>query len=238
MHGRISRHLSFANVASGLSLFLVLTGGGAFAAGLIGPGDIKDNAVRSHHIKNGEVSRADLRAGSVGSSEVVNDSLAGADISEETLELAAGVPWHEIGDFFEPEFNQTGAACAWGNFDGDHNSAAYLRDRFGFVHLKGVVDADDIPDTIGCAATLPLFDADKLIFNLPAGYRPAKREVFATITGDGLGRVNVDGPQLLQALGPGAVSIDSPTTVAGAESWISLDGISFRCAPPGQDGCP
>ena len=36
----------------------------------------------------------------------------------------------------------------------------------------------------------------------------------------------------------GAVSVEAPTTEANAKEWISLDGISFRCAPSGFGGCP
>jgi hypothetical protein len=43
-----------------LALFLVLAGGGAYAAGKIGSSDIAKNAVRTKHIKNGAVTRAKL----------------------------------------------------------------------------------------------------------------------------------------------------------------------------------
>ena len=62
--------LTFANVSSALALALVLGGGTAYAAGLVGTDDIKKgavttpkiakNAVRSAKIKNGTVKPADL----------------------------------------------------------------------------------------------------------------------------------------------------------------------------------
>jgi hypothetical protein len=55
---RIRRRLSFANVISVISLFVAL-GGGAYAAGLVGPGDIAKNAVLSKHVKNGQIKRGD-----------------------------------------------------------------------------------------------------------------------------------------------------------------------------------
>jgi hypothetical protein len=56
---RIKPKLTYANVMVTLLAFVVL-GGGAYAAAKIGAGDIKKDAVRSKHIKNGEVRSGDL----------------------------------------------------------------------------------------------------------------------------------------------------------------------------------
>jgi hypothetical protein len=56
----LGERLSYANVMATIAVFGVLAGGGAYAASTIGPGDIKKNAVRSKHIKTGEVKRPDL----------------------------------------------------------------------------------------------------------------------------------------------------------------------------------
>ena len=92
-----------------LALFLVLTGGVAYAANTIGSSDvineslrvdlknndilgadIKSNQVYSADVRDdtltgGGLGTADLKAGSVRTSEVANNSLAGADIDEGTL---------------------------------------------------------------------------------------------------------------------------------------------------------
>jgi hypothetical protein len=52
--------LTYANVVSTVALVLVLAGGTAVAGSLVGKNDIKDNAVRSHHIKDGEVDGDDV----------------------------------------------------------------------------------------------------------------------------------------------------------------------------------
>ena len=44
-----------------LALFLVLAGGGAYAASQIGPEDIKRNAVRAKHIKKNQVRTKHIR---------------------------------------------------------------------------------------------------------------------------------------------------------------------------------
>jgi hypothetical protein len=169
------------------------------------------------------------------------DKLDGTDSSAFAQVGSEG--WHEVGAPGQPPFNDgsaggfpPGGTCSWGNFDANHNSAAFLRDRFGFVHLKGMVDADDGTNA-PCGAAFA-GQPDARIFNLPPGYRPAKRGVNVTVTNETLGRVDVDGPELSITWGAGAVFINPPTTFANAEQWISLDGITFRCAPSGVNGCP
>jgi hypothetical protein len=273
---KLRRRLSYANVMSTLAVFLALAGGGTAVAlsgsNTVFSDDIANDNFTSQTEGQGGLVASDLRAGSVGSSEVAdgslraqdygigsvsgariqdnnvtgldiaegavfggdiaNNSLTGDDINEASLSLAAE-SWHEVGSPGEPAFNNPGGdLCDWKNFDTSHNSAAFLRDRFGFVHLKGLVDAENRGDC-------NLVDkVDTWIFRLPAGYRPARREVHVTLTNGALGRISIDGPALTPGLGAGAVSIDPPTTFANAEQWISLDGISFRCAPSGSNGCP
>jgi hypothetical protein len=56
----VRRHLSYANVAATTALFVAL-GGGAYAAGLVGPDDIRENAVRSVHVKRNTLTKSDIR---------------------------------------------------------------------------------------------------------------------------------------------------------------------------------
>ena len=55
------RRLSSAHLLSVIAIVLALSGG-AYAAATIGPDDIKRNAVRSKHLRDGSVARADLSA--------------------------------------------------------------------------------------------------------------------------------------------------------------------------------
>jgi hypothetical protein len=57
----IRSRLTFANVMASIAVFGVLAGG-AYAAATIGPKDIKKDAVRTKHIKNGQVGARDLNA--------------------------------------------------------------------------------------------------------------------------------------------------------------------------------
>ena len=123
-------------------------------------------------------------------------------------DLAVPEQWHPA-DF-------TGdAGCRWENLNTNFNSAAYYRDPQGRVHLKGTVRLNDSD----CQGFPP-----GAIFSLPAGYQPAKAEVHPVVSNDLPGVVYIDPAVRIQA--------GSPT------NWVSLDGISFRCAPSGVDGCP
>src|SRR5262245_21185593 len=59
------KRFSYANVVATLALFLALGGGAVWAAGKIGSGDIKSNAIKSRHIAKGAVHTSDLNAGAV-----------------------------------------------------------------------------------------------------------------------------------------------------------------------------
>lgn len=66
------------------------------------------------------------------------------------------------------------------------------------------------------------------VFTLPAGYRPGAQQVLAVMHSGGSARrlnVNSDGTVVVDVL-------------PGADEWISLDGLTFRCAPSGSSGCP
>ena len=102
------------------------------------------------------------------------------------------------------------------------NTAAFYKDPWGLVHLKGLVAADDFGagqcDFDQTSAT------ELVIFFLPEGYWPAAREVHATLAGNSLARVNVshtDGGVRLEGAMPGS---------GQAEDYLSLDGITFRAA--------
>jgi hypothetical protein len=112
-------------------------------------------------------------------------------------------------------------AGGWQDFAPDFNqSVGFYRDSLGRVHLQGMA--------VRCTGT------SQFIFDLPEGYRPQTREYQATLAGpesaQSLGGVLVDGS--------GFVAVVAGTVDDSADGFISLNGISFRCGPSGQDGCP
>ena len=210
-------HLAF------LALFIAL-GGTAWA--------IEANSVKSKHIVNGQVKEADLGNDAVTAGKVGENALGTDQIDESTLfnddslddaDLAAAEGPHLIGGDGEPPFRQNDGFCPWQNFDtGGHQPAAFFRDAFGFVHIQGLVKATNN----NCDFSF----GDNNIFELPAGYRPASRSVHSIVANDTGRRVNVDPT--------GLVGVDTSVPLGDIVAFVSLDGISFRCAPSGQDGCP
>jgi hypothetical protein len=240
------------NVLGLIALFIAL-GAGAYAAGLA------PNSVKSRHIKAGNVRSSDLAPASVNSSKltpgsiqselVPDDELVGGDIDEGSLGSVPNA--NEAGDADlldgkdSGEFQGVGSegwtplplntaavpiGCNWTNFGGGFADASYFRDRDGIVHLRGLVRAID--GTTQACGTVPGFDEFiVLVGGLPAGYVPQSRALLTVSSNNKPGRVDVlaNGSIMTQ---PGY-----PTT-ADTEAWVSLDGISFRCGPSGQNGCP
>jgi hypothetical protein len=87
----------------------------------------------------------------------------------------------------------------WVNYDTTYNAAGYFKDSLGIIHLRGLVK-----------------NGSGVLFTLPAGYRPPRRELFAVATHPNtVGRIDIlaDGQVLM---------------VSGSNLWISLDGITFK----------
>jgi hypothetical protein len=77
----MSRHLSFANVASATALAVALAGGGYAVAGQ----HLPRNSVGSPQIKSGAVKSQDLKNGAVKSKDLKDGSVTGEDVNEGTL---------------------------------------------------------------------------------------------------------------------------------------------------------
>jgi hypothetical protein len=80
------------------------------------------------------------------------------------------------------------------------NTAAYFKDWFGLVHLKGMVQGG----AVGSA-----------VFTLPAGYRPPATTVLATTTS-------------VFAFACLTIANNGIVTVAAGSGAVALDGVSFR----------
>ncbi|NET44639.1 hypothetical protein [Okeania sp. SIO2B3] len=86
-----------------------------------------------------------------------------------------------------------------------YNLAGYFKDSLGIVHLRGFVkNVSSNPSN--------------LIFTLPTGYTPPRRELHIACSEQNPGRIDIEAN--------GKVSLQ-----AGSRAWICLDGITFRAAP-------
>ena len=107
-------------------------------------------------------------------------------------------PWHVIGAAGEPIF-----ANNWTNYGSGFASAAFRKDPFGRVHLRGLVKGGALLGTI---------------FTLPAGYRPAGTTQSMVDAGAGGGQY-------------AELRVDSLGNVfaqqGAALGYLSLDGLSF-----------
>jgi hypothetical protein len=82
---RIRKHLTYANVISTLTLFLVLGGGTALAAYVVSSNSqIGPATVSGHRPPSGD--HANVIAGSVNGFDVADNSLTGADIADRTVD--------------------------------------------------------------------------------------------------------------------------------------------------------
>lgn len=79
----IRRHLSYANVAATLALAGVIGGGAAYASGLVGSGDIRNNAVKSADLRNHKAVRG---------VDVKRDTVTGKQIAERKLDASEFAP--------------------------------------------------------------------------------------------------------------------------------------------------
>lgn len=107
----------------------------------------------------------------------------------------------------ESRFRKVGGAGnspflnSWVNYGSNWADAAYWRDPFKIVHLRGLIKTG----TVGSAA-----------FTLPPAFRPEANETFSVLSNSALGRVDVQTD--------GQVIPASPSS----NTWVSLSGITFK----------
>jgi hypothetical protein len=262
--------LTYANVMATVAVFIALGGGAYAAVKLpansVGAKQIKKSAVTSAKIGKSAVTIKKIGKNAVDSSKVKNGSLTAADINLATLpkspsaanadnaghatnadnatnatnatsaghattaDTASGLTPHEavhmVGASGEPGF-----ASGASNFPDvagpptvKYHKAGFYKDKEGLVHLQGIV----------------VTGATGIVFNLPAGYRPAQGTIAAltvfcndcsrTVTGGGGGSyydsaapLLVAGPGIDPSVPDGALLVSAP-----GGTTVSLDGVSFE----------
>ena len=208
-----------------LALFLVLGSGTAYAVT-----QIDKNSVKSKHIVDNQVRSIDVEDNGLTGVDVDESSLDSADFAAMGSEgwQAAQLRNGSLSETFPGQFSPQ-QYCYWTNFGGEHSQAAYFRDPAGVVHLKGLVKANNGTQGTACGDIENY--GTPVVFDLPAGYRPSERWLVPTVSANKPGRLDV--------LPNGRVQIQSGFPAWGdALQWVSLDGVTFRCGPSGENGCP
>jgi hypothetical protein len=171
---------------------------------------------------------------STGAARVTNldaDKLDGHDSTR--FARVAPLAWHNVrpavvsappGTFHCDPYPESPGACwvTWGNADGNGYAdgfgvAAFAKDAFGMVHVRGVV-------SLGCPGASGACGASdtKAIFRLPAGYRPAAGAMFPSWS-------NGD-RALIKVTAAGDVVAADTVNYGDFIAYISLDGITFPSA--------
>ena len=123
-----------------------------------------------------------------------------------------------VGSIAQESWKAPSFKNGWVNYGATYNLCGYFKDSMGIVHLRGLVKNGSVA---------------KAIFTLPAGYRPARRELQAAITSNKkVVKPNQQPTGDLVTNVAGRVDV-LPTGDVFAHStvnpdWLSLDGITFR----------
>ena len=209
---RLRSNLTYANVISTLCLFLLLSGGAAFAASQLGKNSVgtkqlKKNSVTTAKIKNKAITAAKVKNGTLTGTQINASTLGTVPTAQTANSIVPPEGWHMVGAPGEPGFENS-----WENVPAapfSFENAGFYKDREGVVHLKGVVKG-----------------GSNIIFHLPAGYRPASGKVLIRLTICGscvepTGAMLIAGPNVA----PGA---DGAVLAPGGAKTTSLEEISFR----------
>lgn len=126
---------------------------------------------------------------------------------EQSISQAIERGFDQISRSFNPAMGQEGwtnptLTNSWANFGAGYAAAGYMKDRLGFVHLKGLVKTGTSGNSI---------------FTLPVGYRPAENHYMPGLSND-----------LISSM---VIGSDGKVTVfggAGVATWTTLSHIVFR----------
>jgi hypothetical protein len=201
-----------------LLALVVAAAGAGYAAATIGTAQLKNNAVTSAKIKKNAVTTKKIKKNAVTGAKVKDGSLTAADLVPDSKQIAATLLNGGEGD------------CLWQGPDallpgGGLAAPAFRKDRFGVVHLTGLAVGSDGPGgDATCDSSDPGQAADAIVFQLPAGYAPAKSMILGSLSGGGVIIVGANG------LNASGLSLPAGAVAASSGTPVILDGFAFDAA--------
>jgi hypothetical protein len=215
MMRQVRPKLTYANVMSTIAVFLVVSGGVAYAAShlgknTVGPKQLKKNSVTTAKVKKEAITAVKVKKGALTGAQI-NASTLGtvpqAQSAQTANALGPSEGWHEVGAPGEPPFLN-----GWQDMPPNSpriETLAFYKDHEGIVHLKGRA-------TGGSSA---------FVFHLPPGYRPANNAVLDFLVScGGCGPAN---SAILEVEGSGIAPGQDGAIVAPGTSF-SVEGVTFR----------
>ena len=164
-----------------LALFLVIAGGTAYAANTVGSSDVINESLLSQDIKNGEVKTAELANNAVRTGNIAYGQVTKAD-------LAVPEPWHAVGPGSTTEDLCSNPANTAVFCSDDYFGSLIPWNNFFGGHASAAFYKDQlgIVRLKGLVSNLASETTEgdpqvSPIFRLPAGYRPSSQRVFASI---------------------------------------------------------
>ena len=178
---------------------MVAAAGAGYSVATIGTSDIKNNAVTSAKVKNGTLKAADM-------------------IPEKKFTFVdAGGP---------PNFTNGGQGdCVWQSAEAiipGLPRAGFRTDRFGTVHLSGLVQRSNGAGGDGVCDGAEIDDG--IMFTLPSSVRP-KKHVIRVVSGGGAPGTLIIANK--NGLVSGTTSLPAGTVYWTGDTVVLLDGISY-----------
>jgi hypothetical protein len=139
---QIRMRLTYANVLSTITAFVVLCGATAFAAG-----QLAKNSVGTKQLKKNAVTAAKIKKNAITTAKIKGDAVTGAKVNESTLgtvpsaTVASSLTPHEavhiVGNPGEPAF-ENGAQNIPVSGEVPLIPVGFYKDHEGIVHLQGI----------------------------------------------------------------------------------------------------
>ncbi len=177
---------------------LVALSGAAYAADTVGSPDIIDNSILSADIHANTITRQDMAWAKW---QVVAPPSGSGNCASKTGELC---------EVFDAGWNDF---VAWQNVSGGYQPARFRRNASSEVALQGLVRTNH-----------PLLGINADILRLPTGYRPMGTLVFPVACGLAGGG---DGVGVIEVRADGIVYFRDASTQCATTAFVSLGGVTF-----------